>query len=103
MKSKLYPDYEFLRDGTIYSYKSGKVLKPALGNYSVPKVNLMRDGRQYNEPVHRIIAKLFIPNRNPTKFTDVIHKDGNKLNNAVSNLKWATRSEAVKQKLKKSS
>jgi hypothetical protein len=41
--------------------------------------------------VHRHIATTFLPN--PDSKPTVNHKDGDKLNNAVSNLEWATWSE----------
>jgi hypothetical protein len=54
-------------------------------------VNLKRNGKIKHCLVHRLVADAFIPNKNnkPT----VNHIDGNKLNNIVSNLEWATRSE----------
>jgi len=44
--------------------------------------------------VHRLIAKAFIPN--PDCKWQVNHLDENKLNNAASNLDWATHSENMK-------
>lgn len=41
--------------------------------------------------VHRLIAITFIPNQRNLK--EVNHKDGDKSNNAVSNLEWCTRGE----------
>lgn len=44
--------------------------------------------------VHRLIAQTFIPN--PDNKPCVNHKDGNKLNNTVSNLEWVTHSENMR-------
>jgi hypothetical protein len=41
--------------------------------------------------VHRLMMEAFIPN--PENKKDINHIDGNKLNNVLSNLEWATRSE----------
>lgn len=49
------------------------------------------DGTENSEYAHRLVAQAFITN--PFHKKDVNHIDGNKLNNCVDNLEWATRSE----------
>ena len=62
------------------------------GYYSV----CFGDGKTFQ--VHRIIAQLFIPNKN--NYSQVNHKDGNKLNNKRSNLEWVTPSQNIKHAFK---
>lgn len=49
-------------------------------------------------PIHRLVANVFIPN--PKHLPEVNHKDGNKMNNSVTNLEWVTRSENQKHAAK---
>ena len=58
-----------------------------------------------NQLVHRLVALQFIPNDDAEVNTVVHHKDGNKLNNALSNLEWTTPSrnrKLAKSKTKQS-
>lgn len=43
--------------------------------------------------IHRLVATLFVPNPDPTKYTVVNHLDANKHNNVASNLEWVTAKE----------
>lgn len=52
---------------------------------------VLKDGVNYREFVHRIIATLFIAN--PHNKPCVNHKDGDKRNNSIENLEWCTYSE----------
>lgn len=51
------------------------------------------DGTWTSQPVHRLVAKAFIPN--PYKKGAVNHIDGNRTNNIVENLEWVTARENV--------
>ena len=57
-------------------------------------MTLGKHGKGKRYKVHRLVAITFV--ENPNSFTEVNHKDGNKLNNTVNNLEWCTRSQNVK-------
>ena len=52
---------------------------------------LYKDNKSEKVPIHRLIAEAFIPN--PENKPTVDHIDGNRQNNAIDNLRWATYSE----------
>lgn len=73
-----------------YFFKA-KRLKPAKSRDGYMQVGLSLNSKSCSYTVHSLVAKSFIPN--PENKATVNHKDGNKLNNNVSNLEWATKSE----------
>ena len=48
-------------------------------------------GNYKKSSVHRLVASAFCKNINPSKYKEVNHKDGDKLNNKASNLEWVDR------------
>ena len=64
-----------------------RIMKPL--NYNgYKKVVLLKNGSKKIEYIHRLVAKLFIPN--PDNLPCVNHKDEDKSNNRVDNLEWCT-------------
>jgi len=89
---KLGNRYIVYENGTIWSIKQSKFLKGIVGRGGYYRFNLVEHGNcQY---LHRLVAKLFI--ENPENKPMVNHKDGNKLNNNVSNLEWVDCKENTK-------
>jgi len=70
------------------------MLKGSISNVGYHRIFFSIRGDRFKISLHRIIATKFIPN--PGNKEQINHKDGNKLNNTVSNLEWCTQSENVK-------
>lgn len=97
--------YAITEDGWVWSYpkpcssRNGKWLKPQLvaskHNRLKPRyycqVGLCKDGKGKRMLIHRLVAEAFIPN--PENKPQINHKDGDSLNNHVSNLEWCTNGE----------
>ena len=84
--------YAARSDGEIISnVGKTKILVGKVCSSGYRMVVLTINGKKQYHNVHRLIAKAFIPN--PDGLREVNHKDGNKLNNAVSNLEWVSTRE----------
>ena len=74
----------------------GRILKGSL-NDGFPYLRYKRtfDGKTkgFQHSIHKMIGELFLPKRED--HTHVLHLDYNKLNNHISNLKWATYDEMI--------
>jgi hypothetical protein len=74
-------------------FHDGKLLDGSLTT-GYRTLNLHRPGNNGTLYVHREIARLFLKKKTP-KHRYVIHKNHNKLHNAIKNLKWATLEEMI--------
>ncbi len=84
-------DYEILNKYpfTIRNKKTRKPLKDSKHNEGYLTVNL--NGVNYLK--HVIIAKQFLPNDDPAHKKEVDHKNRNRKDNRLCNLRWVTHSE----------
>lgn len=90
-----YPKYSISTEGKIRS-SSGKILKASFGGrYHV--VTLYRNGKAWTAKVHRLVLTAFIGHP-PTSKHECAHWDGDRINNRLSNLRWATRLENEQDK-----
>lgn len=83
--------YKAREDGSIID-PDGKPLLPYFRGGGYLCVSIWRDGVRHEEKVHQVIAKAFCTKHSDLQ-TQVNHRDGNKSNNAASNIEWCTPEE----------
>lgn len=71
-----------------------RIMKQYVGKTGYMQVRLCKNNQTKLWKVHDLIAKSFI--ENPYDFPIVNHKDGNKINNDISNLEWCSYSHNIK-------
>lgn len=84
-----FPKYSINNNGIIINSRGNEKASQYKDGYL--STTLYNNGVGTKKRVHRLVAEAFIPN--PYNKPDINHKDGNKLNNSVNNLEWATKSE----------
>lgn len=92
-------DGKYLVDefGNVYTVRrrgtSGGILPQRKNSTGYMRVDLQRGKTKHSVFVHRLVADAFIPKIDGKNVVN--HKDGNKLNNHVSNLEWCTHAENI--------
>lgn len=96
-----FPNYKITSDGRVLSCYVPKTSIPSENWFELRQVydkscgymivTLCHEGVRKNKRVHRLMCEAFLPN--PHNKAHVNHKDGNKLNNTMSNFEWATSKE----------
>lgn len=97
---KDFEDYEISEDGEVKSHKHNRtiILKKRISPDGYVWYILTRNGKAYTKRANRLVAEAFIDN--PENKPTVNHLDGDKLNNSVNNLEWATRQEQMQHAYK---
>lgn len=85
-----FPNYTIDIYGNVYGKIFKRFKKNSIHN-GYKQVNLSKDGKGHRKFIHRILGEIFVPN--PDNKTYIDHKDRNRLNNDLTNLRWITRSE----------
>ena len=87
-------DYLISTYGRVYSYKTNKFLKACRTPRGYLIVSLFKNGEAKHTTTHRLLMNAFV--ENPNNYRTVNHKDGNKENNIIDNLEWASLKQNIR-------
>jgi hypothetical protein len=85
-------------DGRLFNSRKKEYLNGSISRAGYLRYTISVKKYRFRVSAHRLVAIKFIPN--PEGFPIINHKDGNKLNNNVSNLEWCNQSHNVKHAYK---
>ncbi len=88
MEIQGYENYLIYEDGKVFSKKTNKFLKYSDNGDGYCMVGLCKDRKRKTFTIHRLVAIHYIPN--PNHYREVDHKDRNRQNNSIDNLRWVT-------------
>ena len=89
--------YEVSNLGNVRNSKTKKIKKSNLNSQGYLQTQLSNKCIRKNFRINRLVAITFLPN--PNNYTQVNHKDGNKLNNSVDNLEWCSPKDNIKHSI----
>ena len=89
MEIEGYHNYLIYEDGKVFSKKSNKFIKAFTDTHGYLILGLSKDGKRKTFWIHRLISLHYIPN--PHNYECVDHKDRNRQNNSIDNLRWVTK------------
>jgi hypothetical protein len=95
--------YSISNFGRIRNKRTSRITEGRIGNHGYKRVSFRKEGEIKEYLIHRLVAETFIENKQRKR--TVNHIDGNKTNNNIENLEWATDKEqqahAIKNGLRK--
>ena len=97
---KGFDSYFINEEGQVKSTRSFKgtqerILKPSKNQQGYITYNLIRGGKVFRKPLHRLLMETYKPNKE--NLPCINHIDGNILNNSLDNLEWCTYSHNNKE------
>lgn len=88
-------EYQVSNLGRVMSLKNNvpKLLRSRVNRRGYVQICLCKDNQKRYFSVHKLVLTAFVSERPPGMVIN--HKDGNKANNALSNLEWVTQAENI--------
>lgn len=84
-----FPNYQISNLGNIKNNKDILLkIGKRISNSGYIQVRLSKEGKYYYRYIHRLLAKAFLPN--PNNYRTINHINGNKTDNTLTNLEWAS-------------
>ena len=90
-----YPNYTITEDGVVRNVKTGRI-KTNLLNLGYYYIHLWKDNVLNSRPVHRLLYQCFVLKDGEEMPEFIDHKDNNRLNNNLSNLRPAIADRDIK-------
>ncbi len=85
---KGYTNYQISICGKVKKVKTNRILKPGKNTKGYLFVSLSKNNHSTSVDIHRLVAVHFLPNIDDELCVD--HKDNDRTNNTISNLRWCT-------------
>ena len=90
--------YNIMKNGNVINLKKNKIVpQRSINGYMVSSLTHLGKSKIFS--IHRLVAITYI--KNPKELKIVNHKDGNTMNNDVSNLEWVTQHDNVLHSINK--
>lgn len=80
--------YKISDHGRIWSNYKNRIISGRNNGYGYIEIILCKNGIHKNHMAHKLVAREFIVNDNPSTKIIINHKDENKSNNRAENLEW---------------
>ena len=100
-----FEDYEICKNGRIrrrvasHTSRAGRPMKPKINTYGYLVVKLTKNHQPYHFSIHCLLLMTFVGPK-PTPEHHGAHWDGDRMNNALSNLRWATPRENYQDQIR---